>query len=291
MDFANGSSFDNDTGLIDDALFDNVTGLVDDASFTEYSSFANTSSFYAVIPAGGRSSRMGQGVDKQFLDLAGIPVLARSLIAFENCDKIKGIVLASPEESHGQILGLCEKYKISKLMGLALAGESRQASVLNALIYLDSRLENYDRAKTFVLIHDGARPFIKAANLESCMEACQTHQAALLAVPVKDTIKIADKDKMVVSTPDRDSLWSVQTPQAFLLDEILKMHIRAKDLDINFTDDASLTEYYGQPVKIVEGSYTNIKITTAEDILIGESILKAERTEGEKEAEKTEESV
>ncbi len=231
-------------------------------------------SFFAVIPAAGKSSRMDMGTSKQFLRLRGIPVLARTLLTFEGSPHIDGIIVACSVSEIPEVRELCSKYHITKLMAVAQGGETRQDSVRNALELLDEYIVPESAADSFVLIHDGARPFLSDHVLDNCFGAVVEWGACICAVPVKDTIKKASSDGFVDETIPRDTLWSVQTPQAFRFRDILAMHIKAAEEAGVFTDDASIAEHFGVKVKIVRGDYTNIKITTKDDLMFGEVIAR-----------------
>lgn len=217
----------------------------------------------AVIVAAGSSSRMG-GVQKQLLCIGGIPVLARTLLAFENAKCIKNIVIVARE---CDILGfqmLVDKYMISKVTDIVEGGSCREESVKNGVLQLDLDTE-------CVLIHDGARPFVTEEIITAVAEAAREHGAASCAVAVKDTLKMVENG-VVKQTLNRDSIVSIQTPQGFDYKKF-KAAITSKDDLSVFTDDCSVVEADGMTVRIVEGSYNNIKITTQEDVAVAEGIL------------------
>lgn len=240
--------------------------------------------FFAVIPAAGSGSRMKSGTNKQFMELAGIPVIARTLSVFQKSPLITGIVISARENEIDDLLRICREYKITKLAGVVFGGDTRQMSVRNSLLFLAEKITAGEIIKTancenllsdsYVLIHDGARPFVCEDILERCAECVVSKKACGVGVPVKDTIKQTTVGNEILKTLDRSSLWAIQTPQAFLLDNILALHNRAYEEKKDFTDDTALLEYYGQKAFMVEGSYNNIKITTPEDIILGETILK-----------------
>ena len=235
---------------------------------------------YAIIPAAGQGSRMGMpGQNKQFLELGGMPVLARTLLAFEHSPYIDGIVVVSGPSETGQILSMCTKYHIGKLLGIAEGGATRQDSVRHALEFLGAFLSSIqsprDHAGDYVLIHDGARPFISDEVILRCIRAVKIYHACGAGVMVKDTIKQVAKDGRILRTPPREGLWAIQTPQAFLLSMIGPLHQRAFEENLSFTDDTAIAEHYGETVHMVPGDYQNIKITTPEDLLYGEVLLKS----------------
>lgn len=217
-----------------------------------------------IIVAAGSSSRMG-GQNKQFLELGGIPVIARTLLAFENSDVIKNIILVVRAEDVFSLQMLAEKYGISKLSDIVCGAGSRQESVLKGFARLS-------KEETAVLIHDGARPLVTKEIISSVAAALENHSAVTCAVKVKDTIKEIDKDGKVTKTLNRENLVAVQTPQGVNTENYLAAIEKLGDIK-NFTDDTSIMEAAGYDVFTVEGSYKNIKITTPEDIPAAESFL------------------
>lgn len=220
----------------------------------------------ALIMAAGKGTRMNADINKQYMEIAGIPVLARTLGAFQKCDEIDAIVIVINEDE----LNLCknnivERYNFTKVKALVSGGSERQNSVYKGLCSLEDK-------DGLVLIHDGARPFVSQQNIIDCISAIKTYGACGVGVRLKDTLKISDRDGFVAQTPDRSNLWSIQTPQGFYIPIILAAHEKAIQDDFLGTDDMMLVERQGIPVKIVEGSYQNIKITTPDDLIIGESI-------------------
>lgn len=219
--------------------------------------------FAVIIMAAGSSSRM-QGADKMFTTLGGIPVIARTLRAFENCDLIKEIAVVTRADKIPEIRVIAEKYAISKFVAAIEGGDCREASVRNGMLSYQGREEK-------VLIHDGARPFVSEDVIRSVALALKGCDSVTCAVKCKDTLKEIGEDGFVIRTPKRESLVSVQTPQGVNVNEFLKASSK-KDLSA-FTDDTSIMESAGFKTKIVEGDYNNIKITTPEDIMTGEAIL------------------
>ncbi len=223
--------------------------------------------FSAVIVAAGRGTRMGSEVKKQYLEICGIPLLARTIKVFESCENIDEIILVI--DSNDIIFckhEIIDRYGFDKVKSIVSGGETRQDSVYNGLQEVDKDCE-------VVLIHDGARPFIKQDEIISLIEAAREYKACTIATPVKDTIKLVGQDEFIKETLNRNTLWSVQTPQAFLYDTVLAAHHRAMKDDFNGTDDAQLVERMGISVKLVKGSYNNIKITTREDLIIAKAII------------------
>ena len=216
----------------------------------------------AVIVAAGSASRMG-GIDKVMAELAGEPMIRRTVRAFQECDAISEIVVVTREDLIVPITGLCKGYE--KVTAVVVGGKNRQESVhlgLNALS---------DKVK-LVAIHDGARPLVTWQVIDRAVRAGNTYHAAAPAIPVKDTIKTV-QGGIVKDTPDRSALRAVQTPQVFDFDLIRGALKQALQDDANITDDCSAVERLGMSVKIVEGDERNIKVTTPMDLKIAEMLL------------------
>ena len=212
---------------------------------------------------------MGAGSNKQYLLLDDMPILARTVQAFENAPFIDAIYLVSPVQE----IPFCrsevvERYGFSKVRAIVAGGAERQHSVLNGLLAMTEAGED-----DLVLIHDGVRPFVSARMLEAAALAAREGGAAVVAVPVKDTVKVV-RDGVIKETPAREDLWLAQTPQAFRYGLIRAAHEEAAALGFLGTDDSSLIERQGGAVRIVPGDYRNIKITTPEDMLLAEAFLK-----------------
>lgn len=215
-----------------------------------------------IIAAAGSSARMG--TNKLLLEIGGMPVIARTMSAFEKSERISRIILVTRAEDVFTLQMLGKKYGITKISDIVCGGNSRAESVLKGFARLG------DEKK--VLIHDGARPFVTDEIINSVADRlCDCH-AVTCAVKVKDTIKQVDENGAVVSTPDRNSLVAVQTPQGVSVSEYLAAAKSAEDISV-FTDDMSVMESAGHAVYTVEGSYKNIKITTPEDVLSAEVFL------------------
>lgn len=230
---------------------------------------------YALIPAAGTGSRMGTDMNKQFLDLSGKPVLARTLLAFENSPLIDKIVIVCKRDEKNLIQKLCREYNIEKLEVIVEGGSTRRDSVHNGLEQINKLLtkEQLHSENVFVLIHDGARPFVSKKLIEKSIKAIKDFGACVCAVQVKNTIKSSDNQMFVQKTLPRENLWSVQTPQGFIFQEILDLQRKAAKEDFEFTDDSSVAEYFGRKVKIITGDYENIKITTEDDLALSELFL------------------
>ena len=220
----------------------------------------------AIIVAAGSSTRMG-GEDKQMIELLGIPVLARTMLAFEHCEDISEIIVVTKKQSFAAVYGFAEKYGITKFVKAVEGGESRSESVRNGVYAISEKAD-------FVAIQDGARPLVTPEEISRCAEDAVRCGGAVLAVPVTDTIKYGRKNGFVEYTPAREKLFAAQTPQIFSA-EIYKaaMERAFKELG-NWTDDSRIFENDGRKVFITEGSRTNIKITSPEDVMIAEAILK-----------------
>lgn len=220
----------------------------------------------AVIPAAGQGQRMKAGINKQFLTLRGKPILAYTLEAFEKHPLINEIVLVISAKE----FDLCKNEILSKghftKVKCAVGGDSRQESVFSGL---KSCSPNTD----YVLIHDGARPIISQNMITKCVLETQKYQATVVGVPVKNTIKVIKNDGFIDHTPDRSTLYQIQTPQSFEYSLIIQAHEQALVDHYTGSDDASLVERIQKPVRIISGQYSNLKITTPEDLILAESII------------------
>ena len=217
----------------------------------------------AVIAAAGSSSRMG-GRDKLAEPLDGIPVILRTLAAVEAVPEIREIVVVTREdrvEEDRRLLGQC-----SRLRAVVPGGSTRQESVRNGVRALLPDC-------TLAAIHDGARPLVTPEVFARCIEAARSCGAATAAVPVKDTIKLADEAGRVLDTPDRSRLWAVQTPQIFDRERYLRAAEEAERRGLSCTDDCQLFEAMGWEVQLVMGDYRNLKLTTPEDFLAAGAYL------------------
>lgn len=224
--------------------------------------------YSVVIPAAGQGKRMKLNNNKQFLLLEDKPVIIHTLAVFQNDDWCEAIIVVGNETEKKQLRDLIKLYGISKVKKVVSGGKERQQSVYNGLKALTGDV--------IVLIHDGARPFVEKEHLHDLVIEASCSEAAILAVPIKDTIKESNGTK-VSRTVDRANLWSVQTPQAFHLKAILEAHQWAEQNEFLGTDDASLMEGLNKTISIVTGDYFNIKLTTREDIIFAESILRLKR--------------
>ena len=218
----------------------------------------------AVIVAAGSSTRMG--MPKMLLSLKGQPVIVHTMRAFQNSAEIDEIVLVTRDEDLDTMRELARANGIDKLTAVVCGGSDRQKSVANGV-----RACHADTA--YFAIHDGARPLISAECIANVVSAAKRDGAAAAAVRVKDTIKVVDEHGFVQSTPDRERLWSVQTPQIFEKSLYVRAMDYVEDTGLEVTDDCRMVEAIGHPVRLIEGEYTNLKITTPEDIHIAEEWL------------------
>lgn len=221
--------------------------------------------YQVILPAAGQGKRMGAGKNKLLLELDGVPIFINTLKVFASDDRCSRIILAVNEDEKQEFKRLLVQYGINKAVKLVPGGSERQFSVY-------AGIEALDDDDGIVLVHDAARPFIDIEQIQRLVEAAEQYGAAILAVPVKDTIKRAEGNK-VRATVERSNLWSVQTPQAFRIHELRKAHEQALCDQYLGTDDASLVERMGDDVIIVEGNYDNIKLTTPEDLFFAETII------------------
>ena len=219
----------------------------------------------AVVVSAGNSTRMG-GVNKQFLEIIGIPVLVHTLMVFENMDAIDEIVVVTRESDIEDVKSLVEKYGINKVSKVVKGGETRQLSVL-------SGVSSVSETTDFVAIHDGARPLVTVKVVSDALSQAFESGAAATGVKVKDTVKQVNDDNDIIATPDRNYLRFIQTPQIF--DKALYLDaVNTVENSKDFTDDCMLVEAYGKTVKFVDGDYENIKITTPEDVELAENYLR-----------------
>lgn len=221
----------------------------------------------AVIVAGGSGRRMGMNIKKQFIELEGKAILAHTIEAFNKCKVIDEIVVVVGKEDIDKVkTEIVSRYGYDKVIQIVEGGTERQESVYNGLMAVTKDIQ-------YVMIHDGARPFISQVILEKALIMTKEKHATVVAVPVKDTIKVVNGELEVEATPSRSTLWSVQTPQSFKKELLINAYAYAKEKSLIVTDDSMLVEAYGKKVHVVEGDYNNIKITTSEDLVLGQAIL------------------
>jgi 2-C-methyl-D-erythritol 4-phosphate cytidylyltransferase len=216
---------------------------------------------------------MGGTVPKQFLALGGQPLILHSLRVLQAAAIIDEIILAVPPTEMEYVLSqVVAAHRFTKVHKVVPGGQERQDSVRHAL-------EAVDEAVDIVLVHDAVRPFVTGRMVEDVVAAARTRGAAIIALPMKDTVKQVGADRVIERTIDRRPLWLAQTPQAFRRDWLLAAHRKAHAEGVHATDDAYLVEWAGHPVSVVEGSGENIKVTRPEDMIIGEAIWASRQSE------------
>lgn len=222
----------------------------------------------AIIVAGGSSTRMGKGVSKQLAKICDVPVVVHTLLAFESCPEINEIIVVAKSDEAELYEGFKSEYNLTKLKKAVIGGSTRQLSVQKGFAAVSDKCE-------FVAIHDGARCLITPEEISKVCAEAYACNAATAAVKATDTIKIANKSQFIESTPDRSTVWHAQTPQVFFADLYrAAIAVGARD-GVTATDDCSLVEHIEHPIKLVECSRDNIKITTARDILFASAVIKA----------------
>jgi 2-C-methyl-D-erythritol 4-phosphate cytidylyltransferase len=221
-----------------------------------------------LIPAAGMGRRMGKAVAKQFLPLGDKPMLAHTLLAFQRASEIDEIIpILSKEDMESCLRDVIELYHITKVKTLVVGGKERQDSVMNGL-------KKLEKDAAVVLVHDGVRPFVTAEMIRESVELARKGECVVVGVPLKDTIKEVDDNGVVRHTLERNRLWAIQTPQAFPLKVLKRAYEESYKYRAFGTDDAMLVERAGNKVRVIMGSYENIKITTPEDLILAEEILK-----------------
>ncbi len=219
-----------------------------------------------IIAAAGSGTRMGFGKNKVLLPLLGMPILIRSIKKFTSQAWVKEIIVVVRREDYSEIDNLIKQWDV-RIDQLIIGGKRRQDSVALGLQSLSDDIE-------WVFIHDAARPLIESKVINDAYTQVQKYQAIGVAVPVKDTIKVINNEQVVENTPNRAKLWAIQTPQAFSYSLIKQAYQQAEINGWEGTDDCSLVENMGFPVKLIAGSYSNIKITTKEDLQLAKVLLK-----------------
>lgn len=224
----------------------------------------------AIIPAAGEGKRTKTSLRKQFLPINGKPVLAHTLEKFQKIQAVDGIIVLVPRG----LVRYCKeyivkKYSLDKVFKVMTGGKGRQDSVRNGLNVTPPECQ-------LVLVHDGVRPLISKDHILACIKAAKRYGAAITAVRAIDTVKLSTDDAVILETMDRKNVWLAQTPQVFRYSILKQAYDLAYKDGFYGTDEASLVERLGKKVKLVEGSYRNIKITTREDIAIAELILRGE---------------
>lgn len=221
----------------------------------------------AIILAGGKGKRMGSAISKQFIDIKGKPIIYYTLKKFSENKKIDNIIVVLPEDEVKYFKeNILKKYEL-RINKIVIGGKERQDSVYNALKSLKNS------STDIVLIHDGARPFISERIINEGIKFAEIYGAAAPGVMPKDTIKVKNEKNFSVDTPNRANLVSIQTPQVFKFDEILECHEKIRYNGEMVTDDTMVVEKYGYSVYIYDGEYTNIKVTTPEDLILAERLI------------------
>lgn len=219
----------------------------------------------AIILAGGKGKRMSSKISKQYIELKGKPILYYTLTKFINCKEVDNIILVLPKDEiefcKKEIL---EKYSLEVDM-IVEGGKERQDSVFNALMKIND--------SEIILIHDGARPFTSEKIIKDGIKYAKIYGAAAPGVTPKDTIKVVDENGFSKHTPDRKALFAIQTPQVFKLEVIKECHKKIKEENISVTDDTMVVEHYNNKVYLYNGEYTNIKVTTPEDLILAEKLV------------------
>jgi 2-C-methyl-D-erythritol 4-phosphate cytidylyltransferase len=229
--------------------------------------FMNEKYCSVIIVAAGKGLRMGGDISKQFMKMKNKHILAYTIEAFDQCELVNEIVIVTQKE----YIEYCKKeiidfYNFKNEIKIVEGGSERQYSVYNGLKAVCAKND-------IVLIHDGVRPFIKEKYIHKVFASAYENSACVLGVPVKDTIKICDEGGFVENTPNRQFVYAIQTPQAFKYSVILTAHEKAVKDGFLGTDDAMLVERLGYKIKVEQGSYNNIKITTIEDLIVAENLL------------------
>lgn len=218
-----------------------------------------------IIAAAGSSTRMGAGIDKQFVTIGGRPLLWHTVQLFKSIPGVTQLLVTVSPSNEERVAALLRETIQDIPWQVVHGGSERQHSVRNAILLTDESAD-------LILVHDGARPFVETEAIRQSIVIAAEFGAAIVAVPVKDTIKVADADAVVLKTLDRSSLWQIQTPQTFRREVLLKAHEQAAATGELATDDAALVEWAGGSVRLVRGSYFNFKVTTPEDVLLAEAV-------------------
>lgn len=239
----------------------------------------------AVVVAAGEGRRMSERwrhspfagvistpVAKQFLPLAGKPLVCHALDVLQRCEAVEfvALVVGAQDVAFAQA-EVVARFALAKVQAVVAGGPSRQESVYRGL----QRLALEDGGWDYVVVHDGVRPLISEPLVLAVLEAAQRYGAATVGVPAQDTIKLVDPRGLVAATPDRRRLWAVQTPQAFRFSLLVEAHRQAAERGLEATDDCALVEAMGEPVRVVRGTPSNLKVTTPEDLIMAEALLRA----------------
>jgi len=221
----------------------------------------------AFIAAAGMGKRMNMDINKQFLTIDDIPILAHTIKKIEKSKYIDFLLIIVKKSDLCYVEDILDKYKFNIDYKIVFGGKERQDSIYNGILNMPEKTD-------IVLTHDGARPFVSVSKIDEAIEKVEETGACVLANPVKDTIKVSLDGEIVDYTPNRDMLWQVQTPQVFKSDILIKAYEQAYSEGYYGTDDCSLVEKTGVKVKLIYNSYDNIKITTREDLSIANILVK-----------------
>jgi 2-C-methyl-D-erythritol 4-phosphate cytidylyltransferase len=224
-------------------------------------------SVVAVVPAAGLGTRMGGPTPKQYLSLGGVPLLVYSLQILQSLESIREVILSVPESDREYCWReIVKPFGLEKVTQVVVGGKRRQDSVWNGLAAITVATDG-------VLVHDGVRPFIHQLMVKKVIHRAGETGAAVVALPILDTVKRVDRLGIIQETMKREELWQIQTPQVFRYDWLVEAHQRAQQDQWDVTDDAALIERVGYPVSVVEGSCFNIKVTRPEDLVLGQAIV------------------
>ena len=224
----------------------------------------------AVIPAAGTGVRMGTEIKKQFLKLGEKEIIASTIEKFEQCHEVDEIVLSTAKDMMELLTQIVEREKFKKVSAIVEGGKERQHSVYAGLCAINKSAE-------IIVVHDGVRPFVKVEDIAKTIAVAKQRGACVVGVKAKDTVKICNTQNEIVTTPERNFVWNIQTPQAFQKDILIRAFQRAEKENFVGTDESVLAERDGTVVSVVEGHYENIKITTPDDMIIGKAFLKKEK--------------
>ncbi|MEY8321038.1 2-C-methyl-D-erythritol 4-phosphate cytidylyltransferase [Lachnospiraceae bacterium 46-61] len=224
----------------------------------------------AVIPAAGTGVRMGTKTKKQFLKLGEKEMIVYTIQKFEQCSQVDEIVLVTANDTMDLLTNIVKREGFQKVSAIVEGGKERQNSVYAGICAVNKKAE-------IITVHDGVRPFVKVDDITKTIITAQQKGACVLGVKAKDTIKICNVENQIVTTPERNFVWYIQTPQTFQKQLLIKAFEKAGKENFIGTDESVLVERDGTTVFVVEGSYENIKITTPDDIVVGEAYLKKER--------------
>lgn len=250
-----------------------IAGAVEKTALKHFKPYTS-----AIITVGGSGTRMqtDDGRTKQFMELDGLPVIARTLLVFDRSQYIDEIIIVSKENEIGHYAKLIKEYGLKKISRVVKGGATRQESVLNGFKAISEKSD-------YVAIHDGVRCLITPNNIREVVKNAYAYGCACAATKSVDTVKIADSSSFIDTTPDRSTVWQAQTPQVFKADVYRACAFSAKKEGASVTDDCMLAERYGFKIKLVDCGKSNLKITTKEDLAIAEAILKMRKAEGAEE--------